>query len=82
MSIENKNDPHSDLPTMPNPSKNIPGSGPHLPTMPDPVNDPERGQQLPAESDPFVTPSRIDDPHRPQEQEREEDGGGRSEQIA
>jgi hypothetical protein len=83
MSIESKNDPHSDLPTMPDPSKNNPGSGPHLPTMPDPVNDPEGGQQFPTEPDPVTKPSRIDDPRRHQELEKKtENDDDVSEQFA
>jgi hypothetical protein len=51
-----------DLPTMPDPTKNNPESGPHLPTMPDPTIDPKRGQHLPSEPDPSRCPAPIDDP--------------------
>jgi hypothetical protein len=34
MSIESKNDPHSDLPTMPDPSKNNPEAGRICPPCP------------------------------------------------
>ena len=58
-----KNDPApGDLPTMPNPSKDNPEGGPHLPTMPDPAIDPERGQQLPTDPDPAEKSPRINDP--------------------
>jgi hypothetical protein len=57
-----KNDPESDLPAMPDPSKRNPESGTHLPTMPDPLNDPERGQRLPTDPDPTEPPTRINDP--------------------
>jgi hypothetical protein len=56
-----------DLPTMPNPSRNDPDGGEHLPTMPDPTNDPERGIQLPSDPDPDTgskPQTRIDDPPR------------------
>jgi hypothetical protein len=58
-----KNDAtRGDLPTMPNPSRDDPEGGPHLPTMPDPAHDPERGQQLPTDPDPAQKPPRINDP--------------------
>jgi len=58
-----KNDPaHGDLPTMPDPSRDTPEGGPHLPTMPDPVDDPERGQSFPTDPDPTIEPAKIRDP--------------------
>jgi hypothetical protein len=60
-----------DLPTMPDPSQNNSEGGPHLPTMPDPVNDLESGQQLPTDPDPAPKPpSRIEDPPRDGEKEK------------
>jgi len=51
-----------DLPTMPDPTRENPEQGPHLPAMPDPMDDPERGQQLPTEPDPVRKPPKINDP--------------------
>jgi len=63
MTNETENMNHdSDVPTMPDPTKNNPGGGPHVPTMPDPLNDPERGQKLPSEPDPSNQPPDINDP--------------------
>ena len=61
-----------DLPTMPNPTRNDPDGGEHLPTMPDPKSDPERGIQLPTDADPDTgskPPARIDDPPRDRDEE-------------
>jgi hypothetical protein len=58
----NPNPGRGDLPTMPDPSRNNTGRGPHLPTMPDPTSDPERGQQLPGDAYPVNKQSPIRDP--------------------
>jgi len=42
--------------------KNGTEPGQHLPTMPDPANDPATGQQLPTERDSSRKPVPIDDP--------------------
>jgi hypothetical protein len=57
-----RTEPRHDLPTMPDPSTSNPEGGRHLPTTPDPVNDPPSGQELPTEPDPSRKPVRIVDP--------------------
>jgi len=65
-------EPDGHLPASPN----FPEDGPHLPTMPDPVKDPQTGLHLPADPDPAKKPVPFDEPGNP------DDGSEPSRQIA
>jgi hypothetical protein len=54
--------PGERVPRIPDPAGDNPDGGPHLPTMPDPANDPERSQRFPTDPDPAQKPSPVNDP--------------------